>query len=344
MARRHRVHPMNASASRAKNDAAPVTPLSVDVALVAYRRWDLTLSCLEHLALQTRGHRVYLCDNGCDQGTADRVRADFAHVEIRRLERNMPYAVACNAAAAAGDGDVVVMMNNDVDARPDFLERLVAPLEEDPAIGSVAPLLLRPGEAAVDSVGLSADRTLAAFARWQGHPPSRARTDVPALLGPAGAAAAVRRTAWQQVGGLDEALVAYMEDFDLALRLRAGGWRAAVALDAVAVHVGSATFGHRSAEQRRKGGFGRGYVLRRYGVLRSRAAARALLTEAIVVAGDLCISRDTAALRGRLAGWRAAARQPRRLPPGADAIDATITFAGSLRLRRGAYAGQVVAR
>jgi len=317
---------------------------SIDVALVAYRRWDLTRSCLEHLARQTYAHRVYLCDNGCDEETAEHVRAAFPYVEVLRLERNMPYAIACNAAAAAGDGDVLVMMNNDVDARPDFAERLVAPLAADPLTGSVAPLLVRPGEATIDSAGLTADRTLAAFPRWQGHPPSHARGDTPALLGPAGAAAAIRRAAWEEVGGLDEALVAYMEDFDLALRLRAAGWGAAVALDAVAVHVGSATFGHRSAEQRRKGGFGRGYVLRRYGVVRSRAAARALLTEAVVVAGDLVISRDAAALRGRLAGWRAAAQRPRRPLPNAEAIDDTISFADSLRLRRGAYSSQIVAR
>ena len=97
-----------------------------------------------------------------------------------------------------------------------------------------------------------------------------------------------------------------MEDFDLALRLRSAGWRTVVAADAVGVHLGSATHGHRSAWQRRHGGFGRGYVLRRYGVLRGRTAPRTLVTEAVVVLGDLAISRDLAALRGRLAGWRAA--------------------------------------
>jgi len=135
-----------------------------------------------------------------------------------------------------------------------------------------------------------------------------------------------------------------MEDFELALRLRAAGWGAAVALNATAVHVGSATFGHRSAEQRCNGGFGRGYVLRRYGVLRSRSALRALATEAIVVAGDLVLSRDTAALRGRVQGWRAAAARPRRPLPAADAVDASISLADSLRLRRGVYDSQAVAR
>lgn len=321
-----------------------VSQPSVDVALVAYRRWDLTRSCLQHLATQTCPHRVQLCDNGCDEATTERVRAEFPHVKVLRLERNRPYAIACNAAAAAGTGDVIIMMNNDVDARPDFVERLVTPLASDPRIGSVAPLLVCPGEAAIDSVGLTADRTLAAFPRWQGSPPSHAQAHTPTLLGPAGAAAAFRRVAWEQAGGLDEALVAYMEDFDLALRLRAAGWTATVALDAVAVHVGSATFGHRSPEQRRKAGFGRGYVLRRYGVMRSRAAPRALLTEVVVVTGDLVISRDCAALRGRLAGWRAAAQRPRQMLPAADAIDSTISLADSLRLRRAVYSSQRVDR
>jgi N-acetylglucosaminyl-diphospho-decaprenol L-rhamnosyltransferase len=317
-------------------------PLSVDIAIVAYRRMDLTRSCLRHLARQTRAHRVYLCDNGCDERTAERVREEFPDVEVLRLESNMPYAVACNRAVAAGEGDVVVMLNNDVDARPDFVGRLVAPLEAEPRTGSVAPLLLRPGEATIDSAGLVADRTLAPFPRWHGHPPVRARPDRPVLTGPAGAAAAFRRVAWEQVGGLDETIFAYMEDFDLAVRLRNAGWDAALALDAVAVHVGSATHGHRSAAQRRNGGFGRGYVLRRYGVMRSRAALRALVTEAIVVAGDLVISRDAAALRGRIAGWRAGAAGPRHPLPAPDAIDAGISFVESLRLRRGVYSGEAV--
>ena len=108
-----------------------MTP-SVDVAIVAYRHWDLTRSCLEHLARQTVAHRVTLCDNGCDEGTAELVAAEFPDVEVVRLERNMPYAVACNRAVANGSAELVVMMNNDVDVRPDFIERVVAPFAADP--------------------------------------------------------------------------------------------------------------------------------------------------------------------------------------------------------------------
>jgi N-acetylglucosaminyl-diphospho-decaprenol L-rhamnosyltransferase len=314
---------------------------TVDVAIVAYRGWEHTSSCLEHLRAQTIEHRVIVCDNGCDQGTAGRLERSFPEVEIVRMQRNKPYAVACNAAVASGSGALVVMMNNDVDARPDFLARLLAPFTDRPELGSVAPLLLSPGERSIDSVGLVADPTLAGFPRFHGRPPAAARGAAPGagpvLTGPAGAAAAFRRSAWQQAGGLDESIFAYLEDFDLALRLHAGGWATDVALDAVAVHVGSATFGHRSHEQRRKLGHARAYCLRRYRVLRSRSAPRALLTEAIVTAADTLISRDLAALSGRRAGWRDGAGHPPLAWPPAAAVDQRIGFLDSIRLRRAAY-------
>ncbi|MGA9284412.1 MAG: glycosyltransferase family 2 protein, partial [Solirubrobacteraceae bacterium] len=155
--------------------------------------------------------------------------------------------------------------------------------------------------------------------------------------GPAGGAAAYRRTAWEQVGGLDEAIFAYSEDLDLALRLRAAGWGAAVVPEAVGMHLGSATHGHRSAWQRRHAGFARGYLLRRYGVLRGRHAPRALATEAGVALGDALVSRDLAALTGRIAGWRSARGLLRRETPD-GALAPEIGMLESLALRRGIYA------
>jgi len=103
------------------------------------------------------------------------------------------------------------------------------------------------------------------------------------------------------------------------------------------VHLGSATYGPRSAALRRLAGFGRGYVLRRYGVLRGRAAPRALLTEIVVIVGDALMCRDLTALRGRLAGWRAGGGQERRAWPPTEAIDDQIALWDSLALRRGTY-------
>jgi N-acetylglucosaminyl-diphospho-decaprenol L-rhamnosyltransferase len=313
----------------------PVTS-SIDVVIVAYNRYELTDSCLRHLAAQTIEHRVILLDNGSIDDTRARVAAEWPAVALESFEQNRGFAEACNRGVAAGSGEIVVLLNNDVDCRPDFLERLIAPLADE-RVGAVAALMLQPGERLIDSAGLAADVTLGGFPRLQGLDVAQAGSRQPLLAGPAGTAAAYRRVAWERVGGLDEGIFAYMEDFELGLRLRSAGWNAVVATDAVGVHLGSATHGHRSAWQRRHGGFGRGYMLRRYGLLRGRTAPRTLATEAVVVLGDLLISRDLAALQGRVAGWRAGRRVARLPRPPVEAVDQTIGFRDSLALRRGVY-------
>lgn len=318
--------------------AAPA-PLSIDVVVVAFNRFELTESCVRHLDEQTHAHRLILCDSGSTDGTAERVRALRPDARIVRSQVNRPFSVNCNAGAAAGDGDVVVLINNDLDCRPDFLEKLVAPLHADRAIGSVAALCIRPDEEQIDSIGLTTDVTLSGFPRLQGRPIAEAGSPKPVLVGPTGTAAAFRRTAWDEVGGFDERFFAYHEDLDLALRLRMAGWDTAAAPDAVGVHLGSASHGHRSPAQRRHGGFGRGYVLARYGVLRRRGAVRAAVTEGLVVAGDAVISRDLAAARGRLEGWRAARGLPAHARPPAAAVDSSITLREAIALRRGVYSG-----
>ena len=310
---------------------------SIDVVVPTHNGWTLTESCLEHLRAQTISHRVIVADNGSTDGTPSRLRGVFPDAHVVELGSNLGFPAACNRGVHIGSGDVVVLLNNDVECRPDFLERLTIPFRDDERLGSVASLLLAPGADRIESFGLAADPTLAGYPRLRGLPAGEAQATNPILIGPSGAAGAYRRAAWEDVGGLDEGVFAYAEDVDLALRLRAAGWSTTAAKDAVAIHIGSASAVARSAWQRYQGGFSRGYFLRRYGVLRSRAAVRAAVTEGLVVAGDAAVfSHDLAALRGRLAGWRAAAGKPHVRPP-REAIDRRITFSKSVRLRLGVY-------
>jgi GT2 family glycosyltransferase len=314
-----------------------VTP-SIDVVVPAYNGWELTDSCLTHLRVQTLPHTVIVCDNGSTDGTPERLSASFPDARLVDLGANLGFSAACNRGVRVGGSEIVVLLNNDVDCRPDFVERLVAPFRDDERVGSVAALLLKPGEETIESFGLAADPTLAGYPRLRGLPAKDAQATDPVLVGPSGAAGAFRRRAWDAVGGLDEGVFSYSEDVDLALRLRAADWATAAASDAVAIHRGSASAVARSRWQRYQGGFSRGYFLRRYGVLRGRTALRAVATEAIAVGGDaLLFSRDFAALRGRVAGWHAARGLPRHRRPPDDAIDGEITFVKSLHLRLGVY-------
>jgi N-acetylglucosaminyl-diphospho-decaprenol L-rhamnosyltransferase len=309
---------------------------TVDVIVPTHGGWHLTASCLRHLAAQEVPHRAWVVDNASPDGTPDRVREAFPRVEVIELGANRGFSVAVNRAVAEGNGEIIVLLNNDVDVAPGFLAALVDAFA-DPTIGSAAPLLLRPGGECIDGFGICVDRTLAGYVRLAGAPVHALAERAPPLFGPYGAAAAYRRRAWEEVAGLDERIFMYHEELDVAIRLRAAGWSPAEVSAARATHAGGATAGLGSAWQRRQGGFGRGYILRRYGILHSRLAPLALAIEGGVALADLALSRDAAALAGRIAGWKEARGLARRAPPRLDRM--TVGLHTALRIRARAYRG-----
>ncbi|MFC5930738.1 glycosyltransferase family 2 protein [Cryobacterium melibiosiphilum] len=322
------------------NEPEPRRPvaLSIDVVVPVYGNWAMTRDCIEHLQRQGIAHTLIIVDDAGPDDTAERLRAEYPHVTLVEHKTNRGFAAACNSGIQAGTGDLVMLVNNDVQADPDMLERLAEAFTANPKLGSAAPLLFQPN-GTIDAVGLCADPTLAGFLRFHGAAESQLSADAPALLGPYGAVAAFRRTALTEVGLLDEGIFMYGEELDLALRLSAAGWATTAVLASRGVHLGGATSGRGSAKQRERAGFGRGYLLRAYGVLTTRTGPRALATELIVCVGDLLLSRDLASTRGRLAGWRAG-RHAEVRPATVPGLDATIGFVTSLRMRVGDYAAR----
>lgn len=301
--------------------------MTVDVVVVTWRSGDRVLRCLERLEAQRQPHATWLVDNASGDGTVEAVRERFPAVEVVEMPSNVGFGAAVNAGVAATTGEVVVLVNDDVELDAGALDALVRPFA-DPAVGMVAGLTTMPGTGLVDGSGIEVDVTLAPYNRLRGEPVGAADG---VLLGPSGGLAAYRRAAFEGAGGFDRRLFAYGEDVDLALRLRLAGWRAAAAPDARGVHVGGASFGVDSPLQRRLIGFARAFLLRRYGVLHTRHAPRALLFETLVVLAGIIRGRTLKHVRGRIDGWRAASD---RLPVPPDAIDRDISAAEALRRLR----------
>jgi len=103
------------------------TQLSADIIVPVRNGWKLTKTCLELLQAQTTPHTVIVCDNGSTDGTPERVRETFTDARVLELGANLGFTVACNRGVAAGNSDIAVLLNNDVECPPDFLERLLAP-------------------------------------------------------------------------------------------------------------------------------------------------------------------------------------------------------------------------
>lgn len=281
---------------------------------------------------QTVAHHVIVADNGSADGTVTLVRDRFPAVDVVELDRNYGFAGGVNRGVERGEAPVVVLVNNDVECDPAFVERIVEPLADE-RVGMVTGLLLRPRRTEIDNYGIECDATLAAYPRFAGAPYPETRVDDENLLGPSGGAAAYRREALTAAGGFDERMFAYMEDVDLALRLRADGWLAAGAPEATGIHLGSATIGYRSRRQVEIAGASRAYMLRKYGVFGHglTTAGWALVVEAGVTVMETVTGRDLAAARGRVHGWKEAAGAHQRLPEGA--INSELGFRDGLRRR-----------
>ena len=227
-------------------------------ALNASRTLPCTLAALA--ALDPAPDEIVLVDNGSTDDTAPRLAAYAATARAKVIvlpEPRRGASVARNTGARAATGDVVVFTDADCCPRVDWLAALCAPLAEI-AVGAVAGRLAStPPHGVVETFSslftLQAPAAPARHTRW-----------TPWAGGFPTANFAVRRDLLARVGGFDESVAIYGEDYDLCARLYAAGVVIVYTPDAVVEHQ------HRVALRpmlRQAFGFGRSHawLMRRHG-------------------------------------------------------------------------------
>jgi GT2 family glycosyltransferase len=182
--------------------------------------------CLESIAAQTVAPaETIVVDNGSTDGSLE-LLGETPGVRVVALGRNTGFAFAANRGVEAAAGELVALVNTDVVLAPDWLERMIAALESDAGAASVAckmvdlhdPDLLYDAGDVLRRDGACEQR--GRFERDDG------RFDQPGeVFGACAGAALYRRSVVLDAGGFDERFFTYLEDVDLALRLRLAGWR-----------------------------------------------------------------------------------------------------------------------
>jgi GT2 family glycosyltransferase len=167
------------------------------------------------------GEEVVVVDNAGD------ATAEGENVHVVRPGRNLGFAGGSNEGARHATGEALVFLNPDTVAAPCALDELVRPLE-DPTIGIVsARLRLLDRPELLNSAGNEVHVTGVAWAGLYGEP-AEAVTELREVAFPTGAAMAIRRELFEELGGFTEELFMYQEDLELGWRARLRGLRIVV--------------------------------------------------------------------------------------------------------------------
>ncbi len=145
---------------------------------------------------------------------------------------NLGYTRAANLAAEQASGEWLFFLNPDARAAPDCLLRLLEAVDARDVAVVGAQVLLPDGRvnAGENPVNLAGFSWSGGYGRAREHGPAR---DVAAV---SGAALLVRREAFVRAGGMCPPFFMYVDDTDLAWRLRLAGWRIRYCPGAVVVH------------------------------------------------------------------------------------------------------------
>ena len=256
----------------------PVRRPSARIVIVNWRQAELTIRAARSIREQLGdGDVLVVVDNASGDGSVERLRREG--LTVVESSENLGFGAGVNLGAQGMVEDVLVLLNNDAVAEPDFLEALLRTLSDPPSTtapaAATARILLagrwRPaaqgrqdalvsprtgrwtrvsdeaaargeGEVLVNSTGNQVDASGNGYDRdWlvpagKEHSPSE-------VFGLCGGACAIRREAWQALGGFREDLFMYYEDTDLSWRLHERGWGVVYVREAVVHHEHASSSG-----------------------------------------------------------------------------------------------------
>lgn len=168
---------------------------------------------------------------------------------VLRPGKNLGFAAGNNLGIAAAAGQWVATVNDDAVVEPGWLSSLIVALEAYPGAAAAQGVNLQLAAPAIadiaDGWGLAWNGWWQSVQLGHGKPAPDLTVSVQEIFGASATAAVYRREALRQVAAngevFDSRLFTWYEDVDLAIRLRAAGWRSFLVPSARARHAGSVT-------------------------------------------------------------------------------------------------------
>ena len=188
---------------------------------------------------------IILVDNGSTDGSREFTAQNYPEVRIIHLQENTGFAGAVNAGIRHSRGKYVILLNNDTETSPGFVEELCSAItRRKRAFSCQAKMISLEDRHVLDDAGDYYCALGWAFARGKGKSAAEFNREERIFSSCAGAAIYRKSLLWE-LGLFDEEHFAYMEDLDISYRARLCGYENWYAPRAVVYHVGSGTSGSR---------------------------------------------------------------------------------------------------
>lgn len=234
-------------------DVAPDPPASfpefekpdASIIVPVYNKWPYTAACLKSLAENTGKYtfEVIVVDDGSSDESGQAIPAIEGLTYIQN-EKNLGFVGSCNKGAARARGEYLVMLNNDTEVTPGWLDELIDTLEHEPGAGLVGARLVYPNGLLQEVGGIIfSDGSGWNYGREQAveRPEFNFLREVDYC---SGACIALRTELFHRLGAFDEKYApAYYEDTDLAFRVREAGLKVFVQPASTVIHHEGITSG-----------------------------------------------------------------------------------------------------
>jgi N-acetylglucosaminyl-diphospho-decaprenol L-rhamnosyltransferase len=236
----------------------PDEDVSISVIMVTYNSALVVLASLLPL-IAHKDIEIIVVDNNSQDDTLALLEHSAPDARILRNLENVGFAKAVNRGVQQARGDVIVLLNPDAVVTPVHLRLLCGRLQ-DKQIGVIAPVIRHPaGRLKILSAGRlpsawrmfthysGLSRIFKGISILEGHYllPSKKLRGLVNVEWVTGACLAVRRTVWDQLGGLSERWFMYAEDIEFCHRVGSAGLRICLDMQVSATHLVGASDGAR---------------------------------------------------------------------------------------------------
>jgi GT2 family glycosyltransferase len=223
----------------------------ISVIIANWNGKHLLGDCLGALRRQTlRDFETILVDNGSNDGSTEYVRTHFPEVQLLALPENLGFTGGNIAGYAQADGDLIVLLNNDTEAHPNWLGELHrASLTYADAGSFASRMMYFQDRGRVENCGFNLGISGAVMDLGRDELEGPKWYEPRKVFGGCGGAVAYRRRMLEDIGFLDPEFVMIYEDLDLSFRAQLRGYQCVYVPGAIVYHCYRVTIGKAPSRQ-----------------------------------------------------------------------------------------------